>query len=388
MYKIKTMNKISNEGLKLFGDLYKVDDQFEDEDAIIVRSAKLHDYDPPHNLKAIARAGAGVNNIPVDACTQKGIVVFNTPGANANAVKELVLCGLFLSSRKVVEGIEWAKTINDDDFGKAVEAGKKQFVGPEIDGKTLGVIGLGAIGVAVANAAIKLGMHVVGYDPYISVKAAWGLSKWVKHATTPEEVYREADYLTIHVPANEETKNMINKKTIALMKRDVRILNFARDALVNTEDMIAALKKEQVAKYVTDFGNKDLVNTPNVIVIPHLGASTPESEEKCARMAVAELKDFLENGNIQNSVNMPTVVEARATNYRVCIIHKNIPNMLAVFANAFAKKGMNIENMVNKARGDIAYTIIDTDDLSEDITKVIEKHDGVIRARVIAKAVF
>ncbi|BBH25360.1 MAG: 3-phosphoglycerate dehydrogenase family protein [Intestinibaculum porci] len=386
--KIKTMNKISNKGLALFDERYEVGDEITDEDAILVRSAKLHDYPMGENLKAIARAGAGTNNIPVKECADRGIVVFNTPGANANAVKELVLCSLFLSSRRVLEGIEWTKTITGDDFGKQVEAGKKQFVGPEIEGKTLGIIGLGAIGVAVANAAVKLGMNVIGYDPYISVNAAWKLSKWVKKAASQDEIFQEADYITIHVPANDETKNMINAKAINEMKPGVHVLNFARDALVNTDDMIDALKKGKVARYITDFGTEALAHTDNAIVMPHLGASTPESEENCATMAVEEVMDFLENGNIRNSVNFPTVVEPRTTTYRLCIIHKNIPNMLAKFAGTIAKKDMNIENMVNKARGDYAYTIIDTNDLSEDITKAIEKQEGVIKARIIAKALF
>ncbi|MGM9954022.1 MAG: phosphoglycerate dehydrogenase [Intestinibaculum porci] len=386
--KIKTMNKISNKGLALFDERYEVGDEITDEDAILVRSAKLHDYPMGENLKAIARAGAGTNNIPVKECADRGIVVFNTPGANANAVKELVLCSLFLSSRRVLEGIEWTKTLTGDDFGKQVEAGKKQFVGPEIEGKTLGIIGLGAIGVAVANAAVKLGMNVIGYDPYISVNAAWKLSKWVKKAASQDEIFQEADYITIHVPANDETKNMINAKAINEMKPGVHVLNFARDALVNTDDMIDALKKGKVARYITDFGTEALAHTDNAIVMPHLGASTPESEENCATMAVEEVMDFLENGNIRNSVNFPTVVEPRTTTYRLCIIHKNIPNMLAKFAGTIAKKDMNIENMVNKARGDYAYTIIDTNDLSEDITKAIEKQEGVIKARIIAKALF
>lgn len=385
---IKTMNKISEKGLALFDERYEVGDNVENEDAILVRSAKLHDYPMGDRLLAIARAGAGTNNIPVDKCAEKGIVVFNTPGANANAVKELVLCSLFLSSRHVLEGIEWTKTIKGDDFSKQVEAGKKAFVGPEIEGKTLGVIGLGAIGVRVANAAVKLGMHVIGYDPYISVAAAWSLSKWVEKANSYDEVYQNSDYITIHVPANDETKDMINEKAINQMKQGVHILNFARGGLVNNKDVIDALKKGKVARYITDFGDEELAHTENVVVMPHLGASTPESEENCATMAVNELKEYLENGNIENSVNFPTVVEPRTTTYRLCIIHKNIPNMLAKFAGTIAHKGMNIENMVNKARGEYAYTIIDTNDLSEDITKAIEKQEGVIKARIIAKVLF
>jgi D-3-phosphoglycerate dehydrogenase len=386
--KVKTVNKISEKGLQLFDERYEVGENVENEDAILVRSAKLHDYDFPENLKAIARAGAGTNNIPVEECAKKGIVVFNTPGANANAVKELVLCALFLSSRRVLEGIEWAKSLKGDDYAKQVEAGKKAFVGPEIDGKKLGVIGLGAIGVAVANAAVKLGMEVHGYDPYISVNAAWGMSKWVRKASTVEEIFKECDYITVHVPSTPETQGMIDEKAINLMKSGVHILNFARGDLVNEEDMIDALRKNKVARYITDFGSEKLANTENVVVMPHLGASTPESEENCATMAVDEIREFLENGNIKHSVNFPSVVEPRTTTYRLCIIHKNIPNMLAKFAGTIAKKDMNIENMVNKAKGDYAYTIIDTNDLSEDITKAIEKQEGVIKARIIAKVVF
>ncbi|EMD17415.1 hypothetical protein HMPREF9943_00202 [Eggerthia catenaformis OT 569 = DSM 20559] len=387
-YQIKTLNKISNKGLRLLDERYEVGNDFENEDAVLVRSAKMHDYPMNNNLKAIVRAGAGTNNIPIEECSKKGIVVFNTPGANANAVKELVLCSLFLSSRKVLEGIEWTKTVTGNNFSKEIEAGKKAFVGPEIDGKKLGVIGLGAIGVAVANAAVKLGMEVHGYDPYISVTAAWGMSKWVQKASSVEEIFKECDYITIHVPANGETEGMINEKSINMMKSGVHIINFARGSLVNTKDMIDALKKDKVARYITDFGDETLAHTENAVVMPHLGASTPESEQNCAKMAVEELREYLENGNIKNSVNFPNVLEPRNTTYRCCIIHKNIPNMLAVFANAFAKKGMNIENMVNKAKGDYAYTIIDTNDLSEDITKAIEQKDGVIKARIIAKAVF
>lgn len=388
MYNIKTMNKISEKGLKLFNKQYHVDVDVENEDGILVRSAKLHDYDFPPQCLAVARAGAGVNNIPIDACSEKGIVVFNTPGANANAVKELVLCALFLSARHVLEGIEWAKTIEDDDFSKVVEKGKGKFVGPELEGKKLGVVGLGAIGVAVANAAVKLGMEVYGYDPYMSITAAWGLSKWVHRAANNEEIFKECDYITLHVPANDETREMINRRAMHMMKEGVHIINFARDALINEDDMVYELKRGRVARYVTDFGSVRLAHTENVVVMPHLGASTPESEENCATMAVQEIRDYLENGNITNSVNMPTVVEPRMTNYRVCVIHRNQPNMLARFAAAFAKENMNIETMTNRSRGAYGYTILDSNDLSEGITKTIESLEGVVRARVIAKAVF
>ena len=387
--KVNCLNPIAACGMELLPDTYEITDNYADADAVLVRSTSMHDLELSDKLLCVARAGAGVNNIPLDKCAEKGVVVFNTPGANANGVKELVVAGLLLASRDLMGGYNWVKdNASDENLAKAVEKQKKQYAGNEIAGKKLGVIGLGAIGAKVANIAVRLGMEVYGYDPYISVNAAWKLSKWVHKAATVEELFKECDYITIHVPATPDTKNMINKKSLAMMKDGVRILNFARDTLVNTEDIIKALKSGKVARYITDFGSKELVETENTVVLPHLGASTPESEDNYATMAVKEMIDYLENGNIQNSVNLPTVVEPRTTTYRVCIIHKNIPNMLAVFANAFAKKSMNIENMVNKARGEYAYTVIDTNDLSEDITKVIENHEGVIKARIIAKIVF
>ncbi|MEG0276008.1 MAG: phosphoglycerate dehydrogenase [Coprobacillus sp.] len=382
MYKIKQLNKIAQIGLDIFDDQYQVVEDGNDEDGVLVRSAAMHDYDMNPNLKAIARAGAGVNNIPVEECSDKGIVVFNTPGANANAVKELVLCGLFLSSRKVVEGIDWVKTLKgNDDVAKLVEKGKSQFVGPELEGKKLGIIGLGAIGVNVANAAIKLGMEVYGFDPYISVNAAWGMSKWVKHAQNAETLFAECDYITLHAPSTKETKGIINKDSIALMKDDVRILNFARADLVNSEDILDAIANKKVAKYITDFATPDLVDVENVIAIPHLGASTPESEDNCARMAVREIKDYLESGNIVNSVNFPNINEPRTTKYRICLIHKNVPNMLAQFATLLANQEINIENMVNKAKGDYAYTIIETNDTVG--TAEFESLENVIKVRVV-----
>ena len=380
MYKVKLLNKISDEGLKLFDDQYTCDMDAENEDVILVRSAPLHDYAFPQNLKAIARAGAGVNNIPLDRASEEGIVVFNTPGANANAVKELTLCGLFLASRKLMEGHEWINA-QTGDVAKIAEKGKNQFVGPEIDGKKLGVFGLGAIGVHVANAAIKLGMDVYGYDPYISVNAAWGMSKWFKNAQNMDMIFSECDYITLHAPSTKETKGLINKDTIAKMKDGVVILNFARGDLVVTEDIVEAVASGKVAKYVTDFADEALLNKHNIIVFPHLGASTPESEENCARMAVKEVKDYLENGNIVNSVNFPNISEPRTTQYRVCLIHKNVPSMLAQFATLFANQQINIENMVNKAKGDYAYTIIDTNDIVG--VEAFEALDNVIRVRVI-----
>ena len=382
MNKIKLMNKISPVGLDLFGEQYQVGEDIDDEDGILVRSASLPDYTFNKNLKAIARAGAGVNNIPIDQCSNEGIVVFNTPGANANAVKELVLCGLLLSSRKIVEGIDWVKTLEGkDDASKLVEKGKSQFVGPELEGKKLGIIGLGAIGVHVANAAIKLGMEVYGFDPYISVNAAWGMSKWVKNAQNMETIFSECDYITLHAPSTKETKGLINKESIDMMKDGVRILNFARGDLVNSTDVLAAVKEGKIAKYVTDFASPDIINQENVIVMPHLGASTPESEDNCARMAVKEIKDYLESGNIVNSVNFPYINEPRTTKYRICLIHKNIPNMLAQFATLLANREINIENMVNKAKGEYAYTIIETNDVVD--MNDFEALENVIKVRVI-----
>lgn len=380
MYKVKLLNKISDEGLKIFDDQYDCDMDAVNEDVILVRSAPLHDYPFQENLKAIARAGAGVNNIPLDRASQEGIVVFNTPGANANAVKELTLCGLFLASRKLLEGHEWINS-QTGDVAKIAEKGKNQFVGPEIDGKKLGVFGLGAIGVAVANAAIKLGMDVHGYDPYISVTAAWGMSKWVKNAQAVDTLFSESDYITLHAPSTKETKGIINKDTIAKMKDGVVILNFARGDLVVTEDIVEAVASGKVAKYVTDFADEALLNKRNIIVFPHLGASTPESEDNCARMAVNEVRDYLENGNIVNSVNFPSISEPRTTQYRICLIHKNVPNMLAQFATLLANQHINIENMVNKAKGDYAYTIIETNDVVG--VEEFEALENVIRVRVV-----
>lgn len=380
--KIKLLNKISPVGLNLFDEKYEIGEDIVDEDGVLVRSASMHEYPLHDDLKAIARAGAGVNNIPLEECSEKGIVVFNTPGANTNAVKELVICGLLLSSRKVIEGIDWVKSLNGQEgVGKLVEKGKSQFVGPELDGKKLGIIGLGAIGVHVANAAIKLGMEVYGYDPYISVNAAWGMSKWVKNAQNIDKILSECDYITLHAPSTKETKGLINKEKIALMKERVRILNFARADLVDSSAILEGVKSGKIAKYVTDFATDDILNKDNIIVMPHLGASTPESEDNCARMAVKEIKDYLENGNIVNSVNFPMVNEPRTTKYRICLIHKNVPNMLAQFATLFANQQINIENMVNKAKGDYAYTIIETNDTVG--ISAFEALENVVKVRVI-----
>ena len=386
MFKIKTYNKISKSGLEVFDDKYTIGDEVENADGAIVRSAALHDEVFPESLQAIARAGAGTNNIPIEKCSEQGIVVFNTPGANANAVKELVIAGLLLSSRRVVSGIEWAKTLKGegDAVGKLVEKGKGAFAGPEIKGKKLGVIGLGAIGVMVANAANHLGMTVYGYDPYLSVKSAWNLNHNAVHINDINEIFANCDYITVHVPLTDSTKNLINSDSLAKCKDGVRILNFSRAALVNDADLKAALESGKVAAYVTDFPTDDVLGVDGVIAIPHLGASTPESEDNCASMAAKELMDYIENGNIVNSVNLPEVTMPRSGENRVCVIHKNIPNMLTAITGIFAGDNINIENLLNKSRSDYAYTMLDI--CGADISAVAEKIgaiDGVIRVRVI-----
>ncbi len=386
MYKILTLNKISETGLKNFPDTYTHSGEEANPDAILVRSASMHDMELPENTKAIARAGAGVNNIPIDKCSEKGIVVFNTPGANANAVKELVLCAMLLSSRKIVSAIDWEKTLkgNGAEVPKMVEKGKSAFAGPEIKGKTLGVIGLGAIGVLVANAALSLGMTVYGYDPFLSVDAAWSLSRGVHHAASLDEIFANSDYITLHVPSTPDTKGMICKKNIDTMKDNVRIMNFARGDLVNTADILEALNNSKVAAYATDFGCDELIGAPGVLVLPHLGASTPESEDNCAVMAVEEIRDYLENGNITHSVNLPAVSVPRTGRSRITIIHKNVPNVISKITSTVAGENINIDNMVNKSRGEYAYTMLDTDaDVSEEAIAAISALDEAIRVRVI-----
>ena len=386
MFKIKTYNKISKSGLANFDDKYTVGDEVENADGAIVRSAALHDVEFPKSLQAIARAGAGTNNIPIDRCSEQGIVVFNTPGANANAVKELVIAGLFISSRRVISGIEWAKTLkgNGDEVGKLVEKGKSAFAGPEIKGKKLGVIGLGAIGVMVANAANSLGMKVYGYDPYLSVKSAWNLNHNAVYISDINEIFAECDYITIHVPLTDSTKNLINKDSIAKMKDGVRILNFSRAALVNSTDLKAALEAGKVAAYVTDFPTEDVLDVDGIIAIPHLGASTPESEENCATMAAKELIDYIENGNIVNSVNLPETTMPRSGKNRVCVIHKNIPTILTKITGVISDDNINIENLLNKSRGDYAYTMLDIDDADiATLQSEIEAIEGIIRVRII-----
>lgn len=386
MFNIKTLNKISSVGLAEFDkSKYAYGDDIANPDAIMVRSAAMHDMEMPKSLLAIARAGAGVNNIPIDRCTQDGIVVFNTPGANANAVKELVICALLLSSRKITKAIEWCKTIkNDENVGKSVEKGKSAFFGPEIKGKTLAVIGLGAIGRLVANAAVDLGMKVVGYDPFLSPAAAETLKKDVQIINSLDEIFPKADYVTVHVPLTPETKEMICAENIAKMKDTVRIINLARGDLANSADVVSALEDGRMAAYVTDFPSADLIGVDGVIAMPHLGASTPESEENCATMGAAELIDFLENGNIINSVNMPAVSSPKCGAARITVIHKNQPNMIATISDTISKDGINIANFVNKNRGEIAYSILDVDsDVPGVVLGDIEKIAGVVRVRVI-----
>lgn len=386
MINVQTLNKISACGTDNFDRAkYNVADDIQNPDAIMVRSAAMHDMQFGDNLLAIARAGAGVNNIPIDRCSEQGICVFNTPGANANAVKELVLCALLMTSRKISDGIAWANSLkgNGAEVGKMVEKGKAQFVGPEIMGKTLGIIGLGAIGALVANAAISLGMDVVGYDPFLSVNAALSLSPSVKVVTDLKDLYAVSDYITIHVPYNAETKDTIREETIAQMKDGVRILNFARGELVNNADIAKALESGKVSAYAVDFPAEDILGVKNVIPTPHLGASTPESEDNCAIMAAKELIDYIENGNIRNSVNFPNA-EMSAVGTKVCVIHKNVPSIISQLTTVLGDAGINIENMLNKSKKDYAYTIIDAvGDVTDEITSKLSAVDGVIKVRAI-----
>ncbi|MCP4134169.1 MAG: phosphoglycerate dehydrogenase [bacterium] len=387
MFKIQTLNKISSVGLDLLPhEQYEHASEITNPDAILVRSAKMHDLELPDSLKAVARAGAGVNNVPIEKCSEKGIVVFNTPGANANGVKELALLGLFLSSRKVAKGIEWAQSLKGkgDEVPKLIEKGKSDFAGPEIKGKTLGVIGLGAIGVMVANDAHALGMNVMGRDPFISVDAAWGLSRAVKKAVSLDNLIAEADYISLNIPLNDKTKGMINKDKFAIMKKGVRILNYARGGLVNNADLLEAIDQGIVAAYVTDFPDEELLGNDNVIPIPHLGASTPESEDNCAIMASKQIMDFLENGNIVNSVNFPECVLAPSGTKRIIIANKNVPNMIGQITHVLAEHDKNIADFLNKSKGDFAYNIIDIDgEISDETVKELESIDSVIMVRVL-----
>ena len=386
MYKYHCLNPISAVGLDQLDENYVNVETAKGADAILVRSAKMHEMEFDKNLKVIARAGAGVNNIPLERCAEEGVVVFNTPGANANGVKELVIAGMLLAARDIIGGINWVQEYEEDgDIAKITEKKKKVFAGTELEGKKLGVIGLGAIGVLVANAAVHLGMEVYGYDPYVSVDSAWRLSRNIHHAKTADEIYKECDYITVHVPALEDTKGMINKDAISLMKKGVVILNFARDVLVNQEDIVDALVSEKVRCYVTDFPTKEIVGVRGAIVIPHLGASTEESEDNCAKMAAAEVKDFLENGNITHTVNFPDCdMGAKGEGERITILHKNIPNMIGQFTALLAEKNMNIEVMTNKSRKEYAYTMLDVDGtVSEDVEAQLAAVEGVLKVRVI-----
>lgn len=388
MYRIKTLNKIASVGLNhLDKTRFQVGTDVENEDGILVRSAQMHDYEFPSALRAIARAGAGTNNIPIDRCSENGIVVFNTPGANANAVKELVLAALLISSRDILGGAEWvqeqAHTPNVE-LASAVEKGKSAFVGPELRHKTLGVVGLGAIGALVANDALKLGMDVYGYDPYLSVDAALRLDRHVHVVKDVNELFRVCDYITLHIPYLPSTKDFINEEAISKMKGSVRILNLARGELVCDDDMIAALESGRVARYVTDFPNDKIATVKHVIALPHLGASTPESEDNCAVMAVRELEDYLVHGNIRNSVNMPNLVQERSGIARLCIIHKNIPAMLTNIMTTLSDDGINVENMTNKSKNDYAYTMVDVNTrITDEVSNELRSIPGVIRVRVL-----
>lgn len=386
MFQYYCLNPISKVGLDKFNDNYQKTEDVNAAEGILVRSASMHEMELPDRLLAVARAGAGVNNIPLDRCAEKGIVVFNTPGANANGVKELVIAGLLLAARDVVGGIEWVKeNASDENIAKTAEKEKKNFAGTEITGKKLGVIGLGAIGVKVANTAAKLGMEVYGYDPYLSVEAAWNLSRDVKHVINVEDIYKECDYITVHVPLLDSTKGMINKDTIAMMKDGVILLNFARDLLANEKDVLEALASGKVSRYVSDFPNPTTAGAKGCIVIPHLGASTEESEDNCAVMAVKEMMDYLANGNIKNSVNYPNCdMGVCAQAGRIAIFHKNIANMITKFTACFGDNGINITDMMNKSKGEVAYTMIDVESApTADIVEKLSGIEGVFRVRVV-----
>lgn len=386
MRKIHCLNPISKLGTGLFTENYEITADVKEADGILVRSASMHEMEFPEGLRAIARAGAGVNNIPLDACADRGIVVFNTPGANANGVKELAIAGMLLAARDVAGGIEWCREQKDDEnISKDMEKAKKAFAGTEIKGKKLGVIGLGAIGCEVANAAAALGMEVYGYDPFISVNAAWMLSRDVKHITAVDTIYRECDYITVHVPLLDSTRGMIKKETLDLMKDGVVILNYARDLLVNDDDMAEALESGRVRRYVTDFPNPKVMQMKNTICTPHLGASTEESEDNCAVMAVKELMDYLENGNIKNSVNYPNCdMGVCTTAKRIALLHNNVPNMIGQITAILAANDVNIANMMNKSKAKYAYTMLDLEtDIDADVLEKLHAIHGVQRVRVI-----
>lgn len=381
---ILKLNEISFVANEAFNDKYNLVKASEKPEGIILRSFNMHDYDIPSTVSCIGRAGAGVNNIPVDKCSSNGIVVFNTPGANANAVKELVICSLLLCGRKISEGINWANTLKGNDVPKQVESGKKAFVGREIQGKTLGVVGLGAIGVLVANACVDLGMKVVGYDPYISVDGAWNLNHNVVKETDLNKLFSECDFITLHVPLTDTTRQMINGESIALMKQGAAIINCSRGELVNKKDVISALSNGKLSKYLTDFPCEELLNIQNVITVPHLGASTPEAEDNCALMVARQMVDFIENGNITNSVNFPTCKLAKSGCQRITVIHKNVKNVLKSMTDLISGEGINISNFVSQAKGDYAYCILDLDEkLSQSVLAKLEKSENIIKVRLI-----
>ena len=386
MFQYSCLNPISEVGLREFGDGYARTDKVEEADAVLVRSAKMHDMELPEKLIAVARAGAGVNNIPLELCAEHGIVVFNTPGANANGVKELVLAGMLLASRDIVGGVEWVKSQEDNpEVGKLAEKQKKQFAGCEISGKKLGIIGLGAIGQLVANAAAHLGMDVYGYDPYISVDAAWNLSRSIHHIQDVNDIYRDCDYITIHVPLLDSTRGMIGREAIAMMKDGVVLLNFARDILVDEDALVEALKSGKVKKYVTDFANPTVAGVPGTLITPHLGASTEEAEDNCAVMAVKEIRDYLENGNIKNSVNYPNCDMGRCTAAgRIVINHRNIVNMISQFTKVIGEAGINISDLTNKSKENYAYSLLDLEEpATAEVIRALEAIDGVLKVRVV-----
>ena len=385
MYTYKCLNPIAKVGLNGFNENYTAVDNADEADGILVRSANMLDMDFSDRLLAIARAGAGVNNIPLDRCAEKGIVVFNTPGANANGVKEMVLAAMLLASRDIIGGVSWVNAnAGDPDIAKLTEKSKKKYAGTEIAGKKLGIIGLGAIGVRVANAAKNLGMEVYGYDPYLSVDAAWNLSREVKHVTNVDDIYSKCDIITIHVPAMDSTKNMINAEAISKMKKGVILINLARDILCNETDVLAGINSGKIRKYVSDFPNTTVAGHDGCIVIPHLGASTEESEDNCAIKAVLELKDYLENGNISNSVNYPRCDMGVCNGHRVAVFHKNVANMISQFTQILGSKGYNISDLTNKSNGDIAYTLIDLENpMTEDMVNDMKNIAGVFRVRVV-----
>lgn len=387
MYNILKLNEISKVANKEFSDNYALVKEAENPDAIVLRSFNMHEYDIPSSVLCVGRAGAGVNNIPLDKCSEKGIVVFNTPGANANAVKELVVCGLLLAGRKIVEGIEWAASLKGKgaEVTKAVEKGKSAFVGCEIKGKTLGVVGLGAIGAMVANVAIKLGMNVLGYDPFISIDGAWNLDHHVIKETDINEIFKKSDFITLHVPLNDSTRSLVNKDTLALMKDGSAILNFARGELVDAAAVIDALESEKLSRYVTDFPTDEMLGVKNLIAIPHLGASTPEAEDNCAVMVARQMIDFIENGNITNSVNMPACKMPRQGKSRITVFHKNVKNVLSAITAVIGEEGINIANLMSQAKGEHAYLILDLDEnLPDAALDKIKGMDSVVKVRTIA----